>query len=159
MEGGQHFVEIEIVDLGRPKPNKKLAIGVVECSNLTVKSVPWYDGKYSLGQWKEVPSWSYHPMSGIINSRSLPPIGKNYNVVQLQDGDRIGMLVDMDQHKLSFFCNGRDLGVAFDGLNALSLLPAVSIRDKIRIRLRFPPPPYSRRLANLVHLSSGSPLV
>ncbi len=158
LEGGQHYFEVEIVDLGRPKPNKKLAIGVIESSKSKVKSVPWHDGKYALGQWREVPSWSFHPISGKINSNSLPPTGKDYSSIQLQNGDRIGVLVDMDGQKLSFFSNGHDLGVAFEGVKARSLLPAVSIRDKIRIRLRFPPPPYLKRSVSLVRFTSTNHL-
>ena len=156
-EGGQHYVEIEVVDLGRPRPSKKLAIGVIGCTKAKAKNCPWADGKYSIGQWKEVPSWAFHPISGYINSSSLPVDGKPYSKFQLQNGDRIGMLVDIEERTLNFFCNGQDLGVAFTDIDA-SLLPAVSIRDKIHVRLRFPPPPYSKRKSKLIHLSSCSHL-
>ena len=153
----QHYVELEIVDLGkRPqKPSKRLAIGVIACSKDNAGSVPWQDGKYAIGQWKEVPSWAFHPISGVLTSRTLPAEGKPYSPIKLQIEDRIGMLVDMDSMKVHFFCNGQDLGVAFEGIEAESLLPAVSIKDKIRVRLRFPPLPYACRKSKLVRFSSG----
>ena len=157
-EAGQHYVEIEIVDLGKSKLGKKLAIGVIECPRAKVSTVPWHDGKGSIGQWKDVSSWSFHPISGTLSSKSLPSEGKPYTNVKLQNGDRIGMLVDMDEQKLNYFCNGQDLGVAFENMDVKSLLPAVSIRDKIRVRLRFPPPPYSRRAIKLIHFSSAHQL-
>ena len=156
--GGKHYFEIEIIDLGKLRPKKKLAIGVIGCGRDNMKNIPWHDGRHAVGQWREFPSWSFHPISGVINSSSLPLEGKEYAHIALQDGDRIGVLANMEDGRLTFFCNGQDLGVAFDDVQAETLLPAVSIRDKIRVRLRFPPPPYSRRTSNLIHISSTGQL-
>ena len=155
---GEHYFEIEIIDLGKLKPGKKLSIGVIGCSRDSIKNIPWHDGKYAVGHWRDFPSWSFHPISGIINSNSLPLEGKEYAHIALQNGDRIGVLANMEEGKLTFFCNGQDLGIAFDDMQAETLLPAVSIRDKIRVRLRFPPPPYSKRTCKLVHISSAGQL-
>ena len=152
--GGEHYFEIEIIDLGKLKPKKKLAIGVIGCGRDNLKNIPWHDGRHAVGQWREFPSWSFHPISGVISSSSLPLEGKEYAHIALQNGDRIGVLANMEDGKLTFFCNGQDLGVAFDDVQAETLLPAVSIRDKIRVRLRFPPPPYSKRTSKLIHISS-----
>lgn len=152
--GGKHYFEIEIIDLGKLKPKKKLAIGVIGCGRDNMKNIPWHDGRHAVGQWREFPSWSFHPISGVINSSSLPLEGKEYAPIALQAGDRIGVLANMEDGRLTFFCNGQDLGVAFDDVQAETLLPAVSIRDKICVRLRFPPPPYSKRTAKLIHISS-----
>ena len=157
-EGGQRYFEIEIIDLGKPRPSKKLAIGVIGCGHMTMKSIPWHDGRYAVGQWRDIPAWSFHPISGIVNSNVLPLEGKPYTRIALQNGDRIGMLADMEEGKVTFFCNGQDLGVAFDGVHAKVLLPAVSFRDKIRVRLRFPPPPYSKRTSKLIRLGSNDQL-
>ena len=149
----QHYVELEVVEFGKQKPQKKLAIGVVSCNRKTANSLPWQDGKHPVGQMENVKSWSFHPISGVKNSCDFPSEGKPYAAhISLQEGDRIGMLVDGPAKKLMFFLNGQDLGVAFEGINTTALLPVVSIRDKIRVRLRFPPPPYSNRLVKLVHL-------
>ena len=155
LRGKQHYVEIEILDLGKSKSPKKLAFGVISCRQSRAKSLPWQDGKSPIGQW-EVPSWSFQPMLGIVNSHEAPD-GKKYcseHVSKLQDGDRLGMLVDLDSGNISYFLNGRDLGVAFKDLEEESMLPCVSIRDKIRVLLRFPPPPYTKRKIKLNRLSS-----
>ena len=154
---GQHYVELEVISLGKHRSTaKKLAIGVVNCGRGQAGGLPWHDGKFPVGQWRDVQSWSFHPLSGVLNSNSLPVEGRPYSEVGLQEGDRIGMLVDMDEGKLSYFCNGQDLGVAFESeeVGVDSLLPAVSIRDKICVRLRFPPPPYPNRTVRLIKLNS-----
>lgn len=159
-ERGQHYFELELLDLGRVRSSgsKKLAVGLIGISHraAAAKSVPWQDGKHAVGQWAEPASWAFHPLSGVVNSRSLPPEGRHYSDIEVQEGDRIGTLVDMDQRTVSFFCNGQDLGVAFEEIEAESLLPAVSIRDKLRLRLCFPPPPFTKRKPRFVQLSRSS---
>lgn len=149
----QHYVELEVVEFGKQKPQKKLAVGVIACSKKTAFHLPWHDGQHPVGQMEGVKSWSFHPISGIKNSYELPNEGKPYAAnISLQEGDRIGMLVDGPAKKLVFFLNGQDLGEAFEGLDTTALLPVVSIRDKIRVRLRFPPPPYTKRYVKLIQL-------
>ena len=94
------------------------------------------------------------PLAGTKHCH-LFPVGKMYtSSSQLEVGDRIDMLIDKDEGTLHFFHNGMDLGLAFDNIQSEALLPAVSIRDKVRVRLCFPPPPYSNRDPRLVRLSS-----
>ncbi|KAI9913347.1 hypothetical protein PsorP6_006686 [Peronosclerospora sorghi] len=40
-----------------------------------------------------------------------------------KDGDVVGVLLDMEYRQLSFYVNGRDLGVAFSGISAKRLWP------------------------------------
>ena len=155
-KGRQHYAEIEIRDLGKSKSPKKfkLAFGVVSCTKSRAGSLPWQDGKQPIGQW-EVPSWAFQPTTGVINSRDTPPEGVKYgNDIDLQNGDYLGILVDLDEKKVIYFVNGRELGVAFDDVDAESVLPVVSIRDKICVRLRFPPPPYNKRSVTFIKLLS-----
>lgn len=152
-ETRRHYMELEIVEFGKQKPQKKLAIGVVDCSKKTASVLPWQDGKNPVGQLEKVDSWSFHPISGVKNSHALPGEGNPYAAnISLQDGDKIGMLIDGPAKNLLFFLNGQDLGVAFEEINTTALLPVVSIRDKIRVRLRFPPPPYLKRTVRLIQL-------
>lgn len=154
--GKQHYTEIKILDLGKGKSPKKLklAFGVVSCSKSRAGSMPWQDGKLPIGQW-EIPSWAFQPTAGVINSQDTPPEGVKYGAdVDLQNDDNLGMLVDLDEKKVIYFVNGRELGVAFDDIDAESVLPVVSIRDKIRVRLCFPPPPYNKRSIKFIKLSS-----
>ena len=142
-----------MVEFGKQKPQKKLAIGVIACNKRVASGLPWHDGQHPVGQLDNVESWSFHPISGVKNSHALPNEGKPYaSNISLQDGDRIGMLVDGPAKKLLFFLNGQDLGVAFEEIDTTSLLPVVSMRDKIRVRLRFPPPPYLKRSVKLIQL-------
>ena len=152
----QHYMELEVVEYGKQKPQKKLAIGVIACNKKGASALPWHDGQHPVGQIEDVKSWSFHPLSGIKNSYALSNEGQPYaSSISLQDGDKIGMLIDGPAKKLTFFLNGQDLGVAFEDLDTTALLPAVSIRDKIRVRLRFPPPPYLNRTVKLIQLRAS----
>ena len=152
----QHYAEVEVVEFGKQKPQKKLAIGVVSCSKRSASGLPWHDGQRPVGQMENVKSWSFHPISGVKNSYDSPSESKPYaENISLQEGDKIGMLIDGPAKKLTFFLNSQDLGVAFEDIDTTALLPVVSIRDKIRVRLRFPPPPYSKRSVKLIQLRAS----
>ena len=151
---GQYYTEIEILNLGKSKLKEKLVIGVISCSKTRANLIEWQDRKNHLGEW-DIPSWSFLLTSGLLKSHTITDEGIPYGKdLMIQADDRIGVLVDMLEKKLTYFCNGTDLGMAFDDLNGQSFLLAVSIRDKVRVRLRFPPPPYSKRTIKLVKLKS-----
>ena len=67
------------------------------------------------------------------------------------------MLLNKDEGTLYFFHQGMDMGLAFDNIQSEGPLPAVSIRDKVRVRLCFRPLPFSkiretqRLLCNCLH--------
>lgn len=126
MRVGKRYFEVEIINLGKPQPKKRLAVSVIGCGRENMKSIPWNVGRYAVGQWGDI------PISGIVNSNFLPLGGKPYTHIALQSGDRIGLLVDMEEGRVTF-CNRQDLGVAFDGVYIKALLHAVSIRDTIRV--------------------------
>lgn len=155
IESGQLYVELNIQEMGKIRLGKeKLAFGVIACSQSVVGSLPWQECKTCIGQWEESRSYSYQPLVGTKHCH-LFPVGKVYtSSIQLQVDDRIGMLINKDESTLHFFHNGVDLGFAFDNLPSEAFLPAVSIRDKVRVRLCFPPPPYSNRDPKIVRLSS-----
>lgn len=150
----QYYTEIEILSLGRHKG--KLAIGVVGCTELSPNKMEWQNSKGPVGEWRG-PSWSFLPFSGLLKSHTIRSEGVPYGKdLTIQASDRIGVLVDLVEGKLIYFCNGNDLGVAFDDLMGQSLLLAISIRDKIKVRLQFPPPPYTKRTIKLIQLKSNS---
>ena len=154
---GQIYAELIILDLGKVRPGKeKLVFGVIDCSPSKVSALPWQENRTCVGQWTEPKSWAYHPLLGTKNCHLFPAAeGKPYSaIIQLQTEDRVGMLLDKDKGTLHFFHNGQDMGLAFDSVRAEALLPVVSIRDKVRVRLHFPPPPYSKRDPKIVRLSS-----
>ena len=155
--GTQYYVEIELLSLGKSKSKDKLAVGLIGCQDANPNTMEWQNRKLPVGEWEGL-SWSYFPMSEILRSHSILgegiPYGQNSAV---QKGDRIGMLLDLFEKKLSFFCNGNDLGMAFDNLEGESFLLAVSIKDKIKVHLRFPPHPYSKRHVRVIRLKSNGP--
>ncbi len=152
----KHYFEIEILDLGRNKSLKKLALGVISCRS-NASQLPWQDVKHPIGQW-DIPSWSFQPMLGVVHSPESRVEGRQYSTESsLVPGDRVGVLVELDEGRISYFINGRDLGPAFEGLEEESVLPCISIRDKIRVQLRFPPPPYKQRKIKLTKLTSRGP--
>jgi hypothetical protein len=155
IQSGQLYVELNVLDVGKSRSGKeKLAFGVIDCSQSTVGTLLWQQCKTCVGQLEGSKSFAYLPLTGTKNCH-LFPAGKPYtSSIELEVGDRVGMLVDKDESKLHFFHNGMDMGLAFDNVGSESLLPAVSIRDKVRVRLCFPPPPYSKRDPKIVHLSS-----
>lgn len=153
---GQHYAEIEILSLGKNRPREKLVIGVINCNNKAKANVlEWQNRKSPIGEW-DTPSWGFFPISGLLKGLMVPSEGVAYGKdLKIQVSDRIGVLVDMTLRKLTFFCNGSDLGVASDDLEGQAFLLAVSIRDKIRVQLRLPPPPYSKRTIELIQLRSS----
>ena len=141
--------------MGKSRSGKeRLAFGVIDCTQSTVGSLQWQQCKTCVGQLEGSKSFAYLPLAGTKHCH-LFPAGKLYtSSTELEVGDRVGMLVDKDEGTLHFFHNGTDMGLAFDNIQSESLLPAVSIRDKVRVRLCFPPPPYSKRDPKVVRLSS-----
>ena len=162
LEMGVHYMEVEIVDLGKSKSEKKLAVGAIDCTKENLRRIDWQFGKEAIGAGVDMPGWAFHPISGVLNcsvgAKCLPVEGKPYSDIHIQTGDRIGMLLDMPAGRISFFCNGQDLGVAFEDVVVTSLLPAVSLRDKIEVKLCFPPPPYVKRAPKIV-IHSGHPSI
>ena len=152
----QYYAEIEILSLGKNRSRDKLVIGLVSCSSKGLANLmDWQNGKKPIGEW-DTPSLGFFPIYGLFKSHVQPGKEVAYGQdLKIQVGDRIGVLVDMGQQKLSFFCNGTDLGVAADSLQGKGYLLAVSIRDKIRVRLRIPPPPYAKRHIKLIKLRSS----
>jgi hypothetical protein len=50
-----------------------------------------------------------------------------YYAEPCKDGDVVGVLLDMEYGRLSFYVNGRNLGVAFSGIQAKRLCPVFSL--------------------------------
>ena len=150
----QYYVEVKVVSLGKSKNRDRLAIGLIDCKKTNPNTIEWHNRKGPIGEWDSA-SWSFLPTSGVLKSHTIAgdegiPYGRDLTV---QTDDRIGVLLDLVEGKLSYFCNGIDLGVAFafDSLTERSFLLAVSIRDKIKVRLLFPPPPYHKREIKLIN--------
>lgn len=153
----QYYTEIEIVSLGKTKSKDKLAIGVIGCKRTNPNSIEWQNNKGPIGEWKRSESWSFLPTSGLLKSHTIAEEGVPFGQdLKLQAGDRIGVLVDLAEGKLMYFCNGNDLGMAFDDLEERPFLLAVSIRDKVKVRLLFPPPPYHKRQIKVIQLKSNA---
>ena len=152
---GQLYFELEILDMGRLRPGKKrLALGVIACNKAKVNPAPWQDNKFCIGEWKDLCSWAFNPLVGTKNCHSFPVEGKDYAEVKADVGDKVGMLINVEEKAIHFFFNGQDLGVAFNSVHADALLPAVSIQDKVRVLLCFPPPPYSNRSQKTIRFTS-----
>lgn len=154
-------MEIEIVELARHNFHRdwftKIALGVVEYSEATIKLINWQDCKNPIGRFSSVKSWGFEVIAGIkVASPSL--VEEDYGgVTSLQAGDRIGMLIDsgLNGVNISYFLNGQDLGVAFTNVSSC-LLPVLSVCDKFHIRLRFPPVPYVKRNPRLTLFLNSS---
>lgn len=164
LSDGQHYMEIEIKEVAKHNIRRdskftKLALGVVQCNDETAKSIPWHECKQPIGQLPSCKSWGYLASNGtkVYNFPKL--IDEEYgNIGTVEVGDRLGMLVDFPfqgDASISFFFNGQDLGVAFTNVQG-PLLPVVSVCDRFHVKLRFPPPPYSKRNPRLTFLSSGA---
>ena len=146
-KSSQHYTEIESLSLGKHKSSREmLAIGLVGCGAGGPAAVDWQNSKSPIGEWGEgSPSWSFLPVSGFLKSHAITREGVRYGEnLMIQPGDRIGVFVDISEGKLVYFCNWKDLGVAFNDLVGQSFVLAVSIRGKMKVRLRFPPPPHTK---------------
>ena len=174
---GQHYFEIELLKVWQ-RTSPKVALGVFLFKNGALPSdIHWQEGKHPIGHsalTSSLLSPSFLPQHSRSNSHEdynscsyLPSDGKKLSSYQhnkgveygdiplLQQGDRIGMLISIREGTISFFLNGQDLGVAFTNITS-PLLPAVSICDKIHLRLLFPPPPYMKRNPRLTLFSVSS---
>ena len=154
-------MEIEIKEVAKHNIRRdwftKFAVGVVQCEEETAKNVPWHDCKELVGQLRSYKSWGYLANSGIKVYNYPSVIDEEYGGIStIEVGDRLGMLVDftLQGASISFFFNGQDLGVAFTNIRG-PLLPVLSVCDRFNIRLRFPPPPYSKRNPRLTLLPNG----
>ena len=164
---GDYYMELQILDLAKHHIHKnwftKIALGVLQCSELSAKDIQWQDGKHPIGQFtsqssQDHNSWGYIVTSGVKVSTVTGVEDEYGSIPALAVGDRIGMLVSVSQHQpssISFFCNGLDLGVAYNNLSP-PLMPVLSVCDKFHVRVRFPPPPYSKRNPRLTLLSTNS---
>lgn len=160
LKNGRYFMEVEILNPGKTKSRdhhrERLAVGLLGCKGRNPNDMEWQNRKTPIGEW-EGESWAYFPVGGMLKSHSIRgegiPYGQN---LTLQAEDRVGILLDLPEGKLTYFCNGNELGMAFDDLQDKTFLLAVSIRDKIKVRLRFPPPPYSNRNIKLIQMMSHS---
>lgn len=160
-------MEIEITDMAKHHIHKnrftKIALGVIQCSDSSAHDIPWQDGTNYVGRlttasYQGHNSWGYVATSAIKVSTTTGAREEDYgNFSTFVVGDRIGMLVEVNEQEpssISFFCNGTNLGVAYSNLSP-PLIPVLSVCDKFSIRLRFPPPPYSRRDPRLAQLTDS----
>lgn len=157
-------MEIEIKEVARHHIRRdwftKLSLGVIHCNQESVKSITWQEHKYPVGQLPSYNSWAFLATSGLKIYQSLHAGEEEEygGVCTLEVGDRLGMLIDFSMDGsacMSFFCNSRDLGIAFVNMPG-PLLPVVSVCDRFCCCLRFPPPPYTKRNPRLTLLSSES---
>ncbi len=159
-------MEIKIVELAKHHIHKswftKLALGVIQSSEFSAKDIPWRDGTNPIGRsttdsYQDHNSWGYIVTSGVKVSTTTGLREEEYGTdVTLEVGDRIGMLVNVNDQEpsfVSFFYNGSDLGVAYKNLSP-PLIPVLSVCDKFSIRLCFPPTPYTRRDPRLTMISN-----
>ena len=150
-------MEIEILDIAKHHIHKswftKVALGIIQGSESSAGDIPWRDGTNLIGRsttdsYQDHNSWGYIVTSGVKVSSTTGLKEEQYGSDSLLEvGDRIGMLVQVNEQEpscVSFFYNGSDLGVAYRNLSP-PLIPVLSVCDKFSIRLRFPPPPYTRR--------------
>lgn len=167
------YTEIEILDLAKHHIHKKwftkIALGVLQSSDTVAnEAVEWQDGSNPIGHLtinsssSTHHSWAYIVTSGVKISSTNPDLKEEVyggNAVSLAVGDRIGMLVNVneqEQSSISFFINNTDLGVAYSNLTP-PLIPVLSVCDKFSVRLRFPPPPYINRNPSLTLFTPDQP--
>ena len=95
--------------------------GTVLVDKLLVRGVHYFEAELVKGEWGStfygvVPPEEFVPQSkcgyGLVNYRSITRKGGAENMYGLHflNGDRVGMLVDVDEGKMWFFKNGMNLG-------------------------------------------------
>lgn len=70
---------------------------------------------------------------------------------RFHEGDRVGILVDLDKQTLEYFYNGQSLGVAFEDVKG-PVIPAVSFCHHKRVTLHYPPIPKSHEAVKQPHI-------
>ena len=163
---GVYYMEIEILELAKHHIHKswftKIALGVVHCSESSINDISWQDGSNPIGRLTTKTNSQAHNSWGFLINSGTKSSTTSSREEEYTDatpilvvGDKIGMLVKINEHEksqLKFYCNGNDLGVAYTNL-VPPLVPILSVCDKFAVRLRFPPPPYSKQDARVTILS------
>ncbi len=139
---GQHYWEVVLERYGSSSFSRKVIIGVVN-SNLHhrwrrshgvigIKTCPIGNRSWGLacGTAKKLSSGTFF----------LGSIGGRHNL--FREGDSVGVLLDLDTNKLSFYKNGQALGIQFKGVYG-PVIPAISFCRNKTLTLRFPPIPES----------------
>ena len=80
----------------------------------------------------------------LLNHAHVPCSGDIYcQRYRFHEGDRVGILVDLDRQTLEYFHNGQPMGVAFEDVKG-PVIPAVSFCHHKRVTLHYPPIPMSQ---------------
>eukprot|EP00468_Gymnochlora_sp_CCMP2014_P008557 CAMPEP_0167746948 /NCGR_PEP_ID=MMETSP0110_2-20121227/3999_1 /TAXON_ID=629695 /ORGANISM="Gymnochlora sp., Strain CCMP2014" /LENGTH=1524 /DNA_ID=CAMNT_0007631775 /DNA_START=213 /DNA_END=4784 /DNA_ORIENTATION=+ len=116
---GKYFWEYKFSILNIKKNTFAAVIGIVP------------DGPY-LGRinqpigWQKVAGWGFIVGLGqILHDGRTSTYIKSKGAPAVKEGERIGLLLDTDNGTLTFFLNGKSLGVAFDSVN-IRVRPAIS---------------------------------
>ena len=71
-------------------------------------------------------------------STFLNALGRKHNL--FKEGDAVGVLLDLNQHKMAFYRNREPLGLQFNDVYG-PVIPAISFCRNKTLTLQFPPPP------------------
>ena len=71
-------------------------------------------------------------------STFLNSLGRKHNL--FREGDAVGVLLDLSEHIMTFYRNGKPLGITFTDVYG-PVIPAVSFCRNKTLTLRFPNPP------------------
>ena len=117
----------EIDEATMTMTHKGRSWGMVLVDKLLVRGVHYFEAELVKGEWGStfygvVQPEEFVPQSkggyGLVNYRSITRKGGAENMYGLHflNGDRVGMLIDVDEGKMWFFKNGSNLGLALDNL-------------------------------------------
>ena len=73
-------------------------------------------------------------------STFLNSLGRKHNL--FREGDAVGLLLDLSEQSLTYYCNGQPLDIRFTDISG-PVIPAISFCRHKALTLRFPNPPLS----------------
>jgi hypothetical protein len=138
---GRHYWEVVLEKYGSPSLSRKAVIGVVASTFhhwrrshgiIGIKTCPIGNRSWGLacGTAKKLSH----------GSTFLNSLGRKHNL--FREGDAVGVMLDLSDHTMEFYRNGKPLGIFFTDVYG-PVIPAVSFCRHKTLTLRFPssPPP------------------
>ena len=139
---GRHYWEISLDRFGHHSVFRRIIVGVVSDNAIDwQRSLPLFVALVSPNCFPLCKYWALACGTGKKISHETARRGTAYMPgKQFSESDKVGLLLDLNNHSLEFYKNGEPLGQAFDNVEG-PVIPIVCMRFQKAVSLRFPQMP------------------
>lgn len=136
---GQHYWEITLDRFGHQSSFRKVIAGIVSADAVEWERSHTFISTRCCPLCKQF--WAIACGTGKKLSHQTSRRGNTYvRGNHFSENDNLGILLNLEEHSLEFYRNGKSLGVAFDNVVG-PVIPMVSMRFQKTVTLSFPPIP------------------